>query len=67
MKAIEVKCVQCGAAEHVKPSSPAAPMLTALEKLRPKGWSYQIGFFAMLTGEHHQLCPVCNGNSRKAG
>lgn len=58
-KSILVRCMApgCKTSVRVVPSSPAAPMLSALEKLSPKGWGYQIGFFAMLTGNHEQRCP----------
>lgn len=58
---IKITCTGCGTKSRpVLPRSPAAPVLTALEELHEEsGWAYQVGFFAMLTGEHYPLCPVC--------
>lgn len=71
MKTVVVTCCSCGKkSQPVKPSSPAAPMLTALEYLHEKeGWAYQIGFFTMLTGDHRPLCPACakGGHREKEG
>lgn len=58
-KPIKITCSVCAATEMARPTSPAAPMLTALEQLKPNDWSYQIGFFTMLTGDHHPRCPAC--------
>lgn len=62
MKAIRLVCEACGVkSKPVIPTSPAAPVLTALEILHEEeGWSYQIGFFTMLTGDHHPRCKECS-------
>jgi hypothetical protein len=67
-KKIRVACCECGEKSRlVLPRSPAAPVLTALEQLEKEGWAYQIGFFAMLTGDHRPVCPQCNGGARVFG
>jgi hypothetical protein len=59
-KPVIITCHACGTkSQPVTPRSPAAPILTALEALKPLGWAYQIGFFPMLTGDHSPLCPAC--------
>jgi hypothetical protein len=63
---IDVPCTVKGCkvvAKNTPYASPAAPMLTALETLEKQGWSYQIGFFSMLTGDHAQRCPAHNGKA----
>lgn len=57
--AILVRCSRCGRAEKFPATSPAAPMLSALEFAETKGWAYQVGFFSMLTGDHNPVCPEC--------
>ncbi len=56
---VTLTCEGCGLKEAFPASSPAAPILTASESSEKKGWSYQIGFAAMLTGDHHNRCPTC--------
>lgn len=60
-KKVIISCCQCKAKSRpVDPPSPAAPILTALKVLhKESGWAYQIGFFAMMSGEHYPLCPAC--------
>jgi hypothetical protein len=57
-KGITLRCVACNVeSPRVVPDSPAAPILTACEQLHDNhGWSYQIGFETMLTGDHQQRC-----------
>lgn len=52
-------CIECGRTERFPITSPAAPVLSMCEAAGPKGWSYQIGFFTMLTGDHQTRCPAC--------
>lgn len=47
--------------------SPAAPKLSALEELEPKGWSFCVGFFSMLTGDHRERCPECTKKANEKG
>lgn len=57
---VQIRCTNCGAkSRSVLPRSPAAPTLTALEELASEGWAYQIGYFAMVTGEYYPICPEC--------
>lgn len=63
---VEVTCCNCGATASAPASSPAAPMLTALEALAKEGWAYQIGFSTMLTGDHRPLCPKCVKEAKDA-
>lgn len=67
-KTVTVKCCACGKKSRpIVPRSPAAPTLTALEVLHAEdGWAYQIGFFAMMTGDHSPLCPDCVKKAKKA-
>lgn len=60
--ALRLACVSCGAeSPPVTPASPAAPILTACEALeRAHGWTFEIGFFAMLTGDHRPRCAACS-------
>lgn len=58
-KTHKITCRECGYAKSFPFSSPAAPILTALENAEKEGWAYQIGFMAMLTGEHYPICPKC--------
>lgn len=53
----------CGATSEWAPIvSPAAPALTRAEQLEDLGWTFDVGFSAMLLGLS-VLCPAC---SRKA-
>jgi hypothetical protein len=63
---IRLPCAACGVmSPAVAPASPAAPLLTACEALhRDHGWSYVVGFAAMLTGDHEPRCPACHGGAR---
>lgn len=64
-KSLAVSCVVCGEKSRKVPiSSPAAPVLSVLEQLESEGWSFQVGFFSMMTGEHNQRCPACTKNKR---
>ena len=57
---VEVTCWRCGRTEAFEASSPAAPMLTACERAhKDKGWGFEVGFFAMMTGDHRPVCPQC--------
>lgn len=57
-------CEECQArSKAYRPTSPAAPELTACEQAEKDGWGYTIGFLAMLAG-HRVLCPNCAGNWR---
>jgi hypothetical protein len=50
----------CGEkSDWVEIRSPAAPELSVCEKLEDSGWTYDIGFFAMLQG-HTTICPRCS-------
>lgn len=63
---VVVACSSCGAkSDPVVPTSPAAPVLTALEQLKPLGWAYQIGFFSMMTGDYVPLCPKCAASAKE--
>ena len=66
-KTVVLTCCGCGKKERFPASSPAAPMLTASEASAKKGWSYSIGFFAMLTGNHENRCPVCTRGAEDTG
>ena len=61
----KLTCVECGVSEAFPITSPAAPVLTMCEAAAKQGWSYEVGFFSMLTGNHNQRCPKCNGNAVK--
>lgn len=54
---VELTCEVCGTKRKFRASSPAAPILTASKESKKAGWSYQVGFEAMLTGDHHNRCP----------
>jgi len=56
---VKLTCCACGTTGSFHAASPAAPVLTACESAGKEGWSYQIGFFTMLTGEHYPRCPTC--------
>ncbi len=59
LRKVALECVECGKKSSFEASSPAAPILTACEEAAKVGWSYQVGFFAMLTGDHKPRCPKC--------
>jgi len=59
MKYVTLTCVDCKVKAKFPAASPAAPVLTASEASEKKGWSYEIGFAAMLTGDHQNRCPEC--------
>lgn len=63
-KRISLACVACGAkSPSVVPPSPAAPVLTACETLhRVHGWSFEVGFWQMLTGDHRPRCASCTAD-----
>lgn len=63
-KPLSLACVSCGVmSPAVVPSSPAAPILTACEKLHAvHGWSFEVGFAAMLTGDHRPRCASCTAD-----
>lgn len=62
---VELTCIACGVHAVFPASSPASPILTACEYAHKNhGWSYQIGFFAMLTGDHHPRCRECTLTKR---
>jgi hypothetical protein len=65
-KALSLACVSCGKrSPSVRPSSPAAPVLTACEALkRDHGWSFVVDFFATSTGDYSPRCSACNGGAR---
>jgi hypothetical protein len=63
---VRVTCKVCGVSVDAPFTSPAAPMLTALEGLESKGWAYEVGFFSMLTGDHNPRCPECKGKKVEA-
>lgn len=52
-------CVGCGKKQSFRITSPAAPTLSMCEEAEKVGWSYSIGFFAMLTDDHTPRCPAC--------
>ncbi len=58
-------CIDCGKAERFQAASPAAPILTASEESEKKGWSFSVGFFAMLTGNHENRCPDCTKRAKQ--
>lgn len=58
-------CVECGARGAFPITSPAAPVLSMCEAAKKEGWSYEVGFFSMLTGNYNQRCTNCNGNAVK--
>ena len=58
-------CTGCGVSGAFPIPSPAAPVLTMCEAAEKEGWSYEVGFFSMLTGNYNQRCPKCNGNAAK--
>lgn len=62
--AVELTCCECGTKGTFPASSPAAPELTASEASAKEGWSYAVGFFAMLTGDHQNRCPTCTRKER---
>jgi predicted nucleic-acid-binding Zn-ribbon protein len=64
-KRVTLTCKECGTKEAFRAASPAAPILTASEESAKHGWSYSLGFFAMMTGDHENRCPKCNGNAGK--
>ena len=59
---VELVCMDCGKRQSFKASSPAAPKLTASEESAKSGWSYSVGFFSMITGDHNNRCAECTGN-----
>jgi hypothetical protein len=58
-KLVTLTCTDCKTKAKFPASSPAAPALTASEASAKKGWSYEVGFFAMMTGDHKNRCPKC--------
>ena len=56
---IEITCIDCGMQGRFTARSPAAPMLTASQESHKKGWSYEHGYFAMLTNSYKNRCPDC--------
>lgn len=63
---VELTCRSCGTKKTFPASSPAAPALTASEASAEEGWSFSVGFFAMLTGDHQNLCPACTTGWEKS-
>lgn len=59
MKTEELTCSRCGLKARYMATSPAAAKLSALEEAEKDGWSYRVGFFSMMTGDYHELCPRC--------
>jgi len=59
-----IKCVGCGEKGTFPITSPAAPALSMCEEAAKVGWGYQIGFFAMMTGDHQPVCPKCIKRTR---
>ena len=56
----------CGAKSPVYPiRSPAAPELSLCEQAEKAGWTYDLGFEAMLVG-HTTRCPSCADQFRDA-
>lgn len=55
----KLTCIDCGKAATFRITSPAAPTLSMCEEAGKVGWSYSIGFFTMLTGDHQTRCPRC--------
>lgn len=60
---VTLTCVGCGKKQAFRAPSPAAPELTASEESAKVGWTYEVGFFAMLTGDHQNRCPACSKKS----
>lgn len=56
---VELTCIDCGKKQKFPANSPAAPILSACEAAAEEGWSYAIGFQAMLTGDHRTRCAAC--------
>ena len=63
---VTLTCESCGTKGDFPASSPAAPVLSASEASEKSGWSYSIGFFAMLTGDYHNRCSDCTKRGRAA-
>jgi hypothetical protein len=55
----KLKCSVCGDTGIFLITSPAAPTLSMCEEAAKVGWSYSIGFSAMMTDDHHPICPDC--------
>ena len=65
---VTVTCKSCQDTAVVEGCAPAAPQLYALtEVLRKTGWTYQIGFGSMLTGNYHPQCPKCSSQPPREG
>ena len=63
---VELTCIACGVHAVFPASSPAAPILTACEAAAEHGWSYQIGFVSILTGDHRPRCRECTATGRRS-
>jgi hypothetical protein len=65
VRKVALTCVSCGSKQSFRASSPAAPVLTACEAAHANaGWSYEIGFFSMLTGDHRPRCAACTAAAK---
>ena len=65
---VTVTCQSCQDTAIVEECAPAAPQLYALtEVLRKTGWTYQLGFGSMLTGNYYPQCPKCSSQTSSEG
>lgn len=59
MKTGKLTCVGCLSMEDFEITSSVTPTLSMCELAKKISWSYQEGFFSMMTGNLRPRCPRC--------